>query len=362
MNILIIATILVTVTILLGIFLAAVFTRLSTVVATAEATSQRREAPALNQRLTLGHPIPIDAGPSEQLAEARRLAAQRAAAMPRGANMRIGGRGPENVHTAREGVAEDPITAVKIALVHGWDLLHVEDPWLQPETSPAAQQATAAVAAAKSPDDLVPGKDYPFIEVTDNMSPDEIRKARIANAKAKSAAIKALKETADPAAAAPASATPALASATPALASATPAPAPATPAPAAAPAEPVAGRDYEEIAITDDMSPEEVRKARIANAKAKSAAAKRFKEQGVTAAPAAATPQADAAPAVAAAEPAAQPATVPAHMPPPDYIEITDDMPPDEIRKARIANAKAKSAYHKALKEAGIDPATVEGA
>jgi uncharacterized protein YggE len=46
-------------------------------------------------------------------------------------------------------------------------------------------------------------------------------------------------------------------------------------------------------------------------------------------------------------------------VPEPEYIEITDDMSADEVRKARIANAKAKSAYNKALKAAGIDPSEV---
>ncbi len=46
--------------------------------------------------------------------------------------------------------------------------------------------------------------------------------------------------------------------------------------------------------------------------------------------------------------------------PPPEMIEITDDMPPDEIRKARIANSKAKSAYKKQLKAMGIDPKSVK--
>ena len=36
-----------------------------------------------------------------------------------------------------------------------------------------------------------------------------------------------------------------------------------------------------------------------------------------------------------------------------------DDMDPADMRKARIENAKAKSAYNKALKAAGIDPSTV---
>jgi hypothetical protein len=293
------------------------------------------------------------------------LAAKRAAAMPRGANMRIGGRGIENVHSARDGVKNDPITAVKIAAIYGWQMLHVEDPWLQPEASPATQQAGAAVAAARSADDLVPGKDYPFIEVTDSMSPDEIRKARIANAKAKSAAIKVLKEAGESATGgngAPAATAPAAAAA--------PSP-PAAAGPAAVTAEPVAGRDYEEIEITGAMLPEEVRKARIANAKAKAAAARRLKEQGATAQPAAveqgaaveqAAAQQAAAQQAAVQQAAAQPAAaVPANIAAPTYIEISNDMPPDQVRKARIANAKAKSAYHKALKEAGIDPATVEG-
>jgi hypothetical protein len=128
----------------------------------------------------------------------------------------------------------------------------------------------------------------------------------------------------------------------------------------------VEGVDYPVIAITDDMSPDEVRKARIANSKAKSAAFKAFKEAGGAAAvqPAAAQPAAAAAPAAPAsaaapAAPAGQSAAL-ASVPRPDFIEITDDMDPADIRKARIANSKAKSAYVKALKDAGIDPATVD--
>jgi hypothetical protein len=34
-------------------------------------------------------------------------------------------------------------------------------------------------------------------------------------------------------------------------------------------------------------------------------------------------------------------------------------MSPDEVRQARVANAKANSAYNKALKAAGIDPGSV---
>lgn len=46
--------------------------------------------------------------------------------------------------------------------------------------------------------------------------------------------------------------------------------------------------------------------------------------------------------------------------PPPEMIAITDDMAPDEVRKARIANSKAKSAYKKQLKAMGIDPKSVK--
>jgi hypothetical protein len=46
--------------------------------------------------------------------------------------------------------------------------------------------------------------------------------------------------------------------------------------------------------------------------------------------------------------------------PPPELVEITEDMDPAAVRQARIANAKATSAYKKTLKAAGIDPATVE--
>ena len=50
---------------------------------------------------------------------------------------------------------------------------------------------------------------------------------------------------------------------------------------------------------------------------------------------------------------------IPAEIPAPNYIDITDDMDADATRKARIHNAKEKSAYNKALRAAGIDPTTV---
>ena len=35
-------------------------------------------------------------------------------------------------------------------------------------------------------------------------------------------------------------------------------------------------------------------------------------------------------------------------------------MSPEEVRRARVENAKAQSAYNKALKAAGIDPASMK--
>ncbi|MCA9974084.1 MAG: hypothetical protein KC425_27920, partial [Anaerolineales bacterium] len=58
---------------------------------------------------------------------------------------------------------------------------------------------------------------------------------------------------------------------------------------------------------------------------------------------------------------AASPDAALAGIPKPNYIEITDDMSPDDLRKARIYNSKERSKYNKALKAAGIDPQSVSG-
>ncbi|MBX7251790.1 MAG: hypothetical protein K1X50_07385, partial [Candidatus Promineofilum sp.] len=125
--------------------------------------------------------------------------------------------------------------------------------------------------------------------------------------------------------------------------------------------------------ITPGMSPEEVRKARVANAKAESAYNKTLKAAGVDpaalrgGAAAVATAVAPPAAAVASAAPAAPAVPVApaapvaaAGIPAPKLIEITDSMSPEEVRRARVENAKAMSAYNKALKAAGIDPATLK--
>jgi hypothetical protein len=284
-----------------------------------------------NMALTMGYKISASADYETQVREARKLSAKRAAALPRGANNGIGRLGAaDELKTAWQGVEHDPVTAVKIAAHHGWDGLrtgYVVAPV-------AAATPTTASAPAAADVELVPGKDYSVIEITDDMSPADIRKARIANAKAKSAAKKAAKADGVTAAA---------------TAPAGVAPVAAAPAPAA-----VNIPEPEMIEITDDMTPDEVRKARIANSKAKSAYKKALKAAGVDAQAAAAPAAAPVPAAVTAPEPAA--ANVP---PPPELIEITDDMDPAAVRQARIANSKAKSAYKKALKAAGIDPQSV---
>jgi hypothetical protein len=134
------------------------------------------------------------------------------------------------------------------------------------------------------------------------------------------------------------------------------------------------------IVITDGMSPDEVRKARISNSKAKSALNKALKAAGIdpkdveidesgqvtvkaVAIVASPAPAAAEAQAVAPAAPAAASGGVDLGalgLQPPEIVEITDDMSPDQKRQARIANSKAKAAFNKALKAAGIDPSTID--
>lgn len=306
-----------------------------------------------NPAITFGHDVKVDGSPEEMLKQARLEAAKKAASLPRGANMRIGRMGQSNLRTAGSALDEDPLTAVRIAMHHGWD-------GAKTGAVPSVAVAAAPVAAAAAPAGkikLVPGKDYPVIEITDDMAPDEKRKARIANSKAKSAAMKAAKAAGVPAAAAPVAGAPVAA---------------AAPAPAAA--QSVNIEPPQLVEMTDDMSPDEKRKARIANSKAKSTFNKALKAAGVDpkkveivdgkvvlpgGAPVAAAAPAPAVATAAAPAPAAQPAAAAANIPKPELIELTDDMSPDDKRQARIANSKAKSAYNKALKAAGIDPKSV---
>lgn len=359
--ILVIAPLIVIATILFGGLLAWLFAGTETAVKKNYSEIDNKDK-GFNQRMTFGYRIKVEEDPEKQVKEARLEAARQAAATPRGANMRIGSKGASTLKTAgdKDALAHDPWSAAKIAQYHGWD--GVQTGAVVAEAAPVAAAPGAVAAAPAGKIELVPGKDYEYIEITDSMSPDEKRKARIANSKAKSAAMKAAKA---------------------AQGGAAPAAAPMAAAPAAAAAQPVMAAapiaDIEPpvlIEITDDMSPDDVRKARIANSKANSAFNKALKAAGIDpksvevvegkvvlpagAAPVAATPAPAAEPAAAPAPAAAAPTPAASiDIPPPELIEITDAMSPDEVRQARINNSKAKSAYNKALKAAGIDPKSV---
>lgn len=344
----VIAALVILLTFALGALIAFLFTRLDGAVDTNKETIELQDR-GYNSAMTMGYAIDTLAAPDEQVEEARKQAAKQAAALPRGANMRIGWSAEPGGKSASVGVAHDPWTAAKIAEFHGWEAARTGIPAGGVAVAPVA--AAVAAPAAAGPVELVPGKDYPVIEITDDMSPDEVRKARIANSKAKSAALKAAKAagTTAPAAGAAAVAT----------------------APAAATAVPLNIETPVLIPISDDMPPDEVRKARIANSKAKSAFNKALKAAGIDPATVelddagnVIMPQAPAAPpsgSVAATAVAAGPVDLASlGIAPPDLTPLSDDMPPDDLRKARIANSKAKSAFNKALKEAGVDPKDVE--
>lgn len=298
---------------------------------------------------TGGFKIPVGEDKVVQFKEARVEAARRAAQLPRGANMRIGRQGAENITTASEELSKDPVSALKIAETQGWQGLGEFERYQNAATATSA----APVAATGGPvvkRNLVAGKDYEVIPVSASMSGPERRTARIANAKAKAAAYRAMKAGgADMVQAPGVPAAPA---------------AEALPGQPAAPAAPSAAEvgipEPDLIEITDDMDPADIRKARIANAKANSAYKKALKAAGVTSGQAAAQPAAAPPPAAAAPPPPADEPAGLADIPKPDLIEITDDMDPADIRSARIANSKAKSAYKKALKAAGIDPKSVQ--
>lgn len=316
-----------------GMFLAFLFTRADRAV-TVTRDVMAAEERAYSPGVTLGHKIKLEASYEQQLKQARLEAAKKAAATPRGANSQIGRAGQSTLATAGKSVALDAMTAVRIARFHGWDGARTGAPAVSGPavTAPVASGARVAAAPAIARPTL--------ITITPDMPPEEVRKARVANAKAESAYNKALK---------------AAASGAPTAGVVAAGAAPSATATGVAPAVSVAPPTL--IEITPDMAPEEVRKARVANAKANAAYNKALKAAGEI--PGAAQPAAVAsAPAPAAAMPVAAP--IPAGIEPPQLIEITDNMPPEEIRRARVANAKAQSAYNKALKAAGVDPAAVK--
>ena len=329
---------------LVGLLLAFLFSRADHAVSSTRAAMAAEEK-AYSPGVTLGHKIKVQADYDAQLKEARLVAAKRAAAMPRGANNRVGRAGESTLAPASKGLQEDPQTAVRIARFHGWDGARVGPATTAAAAAPVAAAAAPRPAAAPVAIGIAPPQ---LIAITDSMSPEEVRKARVANAKAESAYNKALKTAAT---GAPVAAPVAAAVAAPA--------ATAAGIPAAAGIAPP-----KLIAITPDMSPEDIRKARVANAKAESAYNKALKAAGVGAGTVAGVEAVVNAempgPATAVAHPeAAAPAL--AGVEPPKLIEITPGMSPEEVRKARVANAKAESAYNKALKAAGVDPAALRG-
>ena len=311
---------------LVGLLLAFLFSRADHAV-TNTRTAMTAEEKAYNPNVTLGHKIKVQADYEAQLKQARQVAAKRAAALPRGANQQFGRAGESQFAPASQALGNDPQSAVRIARFHGWDGARVGP------TSTAVAAAPVAAAPGARPAAATAGIAPPnLIPITDSMSPEEVRKARIANSKAESAYNKALKAA-------------------------------ASGAPVAAPA--AAGiAPPKLIAITPDMAPEDVRKARVANAKAESAYNKALKAAGVGAGTVAGVEAVVNAempgPVTAVAHPeAAAPAA--AGVEPPKLIVITPDMSPEDVRKARVANAKAESAYNKALKAAGVDPAALRG-
>ena len=333
----------------LGALIAYLFTHLDRAVTHNYAVIDAEEN-SVNTAVTMGYEINSRAPSDVQVAQARKEAAKMAAAMPRGANFSVGYNEDPGGLSASKGLENDPWTASKIAEFHGWDGAQSGIP---SGGVPVAAAAPPAAAAPTGKIVLVPGKDYPSIEITDDMPPDEARKARIANSKAKSAAMKAAKAAGAASAAPAASAVPAAAAAVPTA---------------------VGIEAPKLITITDDMPADEKRKARIANSKAKSAFNKALKSAGIdpksveiddngnVVLPQGAAVAAQAvAPAAAAHPPAQSPQNVAAlGIEPPQMTVISDDMSPDELRKARISNSKAKSAFNKALKAAGIDPKSVE--
>lgn len=325
-----------------GLLLAFLFSRLDRTV-TGTRMEMEAEERAYNPGITLGHRVKVKSDYEEQLKQARLQAAKTAADLPRGANSRVGRAGISTLATAGKSVSSDPVTAVRIARFHGWDGARTGIPsgGIPAGGVAPAVAATPVVSGAPSAAaGIAPPK---LIAITDDMPPEEVRKARVANAKAESAYNKALKAAASGAPVAVGAATPAAMPA--AVAAAAPAPSSIAPP--------------KLIEITPGMAPEDVRKARVANAKAEAAYNKALKAAGAAVGAAVAQPAAEAVSAAPVA--AAVAAPVATGIEPPQLIEITDSMAPEEIRRARVANAKAESAYNKALKAAGIDPASLKG-
>lgn len=322
-------------TLILGGFLTWLVVSLSQAVVqnTADMERSDRERKSVNPAATAGYAIATARDDETQLVEARKVAAKRAAQTARGANMGIGRLGTANVEARTYNSAgaanDDAMSAVKIAKHHTWKGLAYQSP------APAAAATTTTDGATKTVKrKLVPGKDFAWTDIA-GLSGGEKRSAIILNARAKAAAYKEMKESGQDMVVEQAVATPAASSAstTAAVPAGLPsAPvlteitegmspdekrtakianskaksaynkalkamgvdpktvgegaavsAPATPAPVAD-ASPVSGDlppAPDMIEITDDMSPDEKRSAKIANSKAKSAYKKELKAMGI---------------------------------------------------------------------------------
>ncbi len=345
MNVLIMASLIALAVLGLGFLLMAIVVRVSHAVVQNQADIERqaKEKKTANPKTTAGHTIVANASVADQLKQALTLSAKRAAALPRGGNLGIGRADTtdarQNKKVSSLGVATDPTSAVKIAEFHTWQGLQ----YTPPSAAPARPAAPPARPTAVAPSSAAPA--VTLIEITDDMSPADKRKAIIANAKAQAAAAKLAK--------ADGGAAPATEELT-ALGAPAPRPQPMSVAPPDI-APPVL------IEVTEAMSPAEKRKAIIENAKAQSAYSKALKAAGY--APASAEERAGTAPEVemVSAEIAPPPITAPAAdvPPPPRLIAITPGMDPAALRQARINNSKTLSAYRKQLKELGIDPQSV---
>ncbi len=134
MNIFILASLVMLGVLLFGLLLTFVMARLSTMVVanSAEVEAQQKERKAVNPKLTGGHPIQPSTDVTEQLEQARKLAAKRAAALPRGANLGIGRLETTDARADKKvaslGTTTDPMTAVRIAEFHTWKGLRYTPP------------------------------------------------------------------------------------------------------------------------------------------------------------------------------------------------------------------------------------------
>lgn len=313
-----------------------------------------REKGKYKPNVTMGHQIAVAGEQRERLTTAVNSAAKLAASRPRGGNVAIGTSDAPKIQTASKNLQADPISAFKIAEHQGWSGLgKFNELEAKVAATPAAPASAGPAATKQVKRKLTPGTDYAVTAIPAGVDPMEKRRIRIANAKAKAAAYKALKESGQDMMT---------------VTTSTAAPAAAVKAPSSADQAAAAGIEAPKlIEITPNMSPDEIRKARIANSKAESAYKKALKAAGIApggdSAPASEEAVAEVAPVAAAPSAPAAVADdggLPGGIPKPDLVKITEGMGANEIRQARIANSKAISAYKKALKAAGIDPTTVK--